>query len=202
MLLEMMIMASLLGQTGSTQEATKEAAKEPAKPAVELKVGDTAPVFTAMDDAGKEWKSTDHVGKGVLVLYFYPADMTGGCTKQACGFRDDASALKSEGAEVVGVSANSVAEHQMFKKEKSLNFTLLADPEGKVASAFGVPTSKGASYNATIDGKEQPFSVGIVISRWTFVIGKDGKIAAKETEVNAAEDSKTVLETVAKLEKK
>jgi peroxiredoxin Q/BCP len=174
---------------------------EPAKAAVDLKVGDTAPAFTALDDTGKEWKSSDHVGKGIVVVYFYPADMTGGCTKQACGYRDDLAALKEKGVEVVGVSANSVAEHQMFKKEKSLTFTLLADPDGKVASAFGVPTKDGASYKATIDGKEQPFSVGVVISRWTFVIGKDGKIASKNTEVNAAEDSKAILDTVAKLSK-
>jgi peroxiredoxin Q/BCP len=201
MLLETLIVASLLGQTGSTQEATKDAAKEPAKPAVDLKVGDPAPKFVALDDTGKEWKSEDHVGKGILVVYFYPADMTGGCTKEACGYRDDLTALKEKGVEVVGVSANSVAEHQMFKKEKSLNFALLADPDGKVATQFGVPTQDGGSYKATIDGKEQPFTVPIAISRWTFVVGKDGKIASKNTAVNAAEDSKAILATVAMLQK-
>ena len=57
-------------------------------------VGSPAPVFEALDDTGKPWKSADHVGKGVVVVYFYPADMTGGCTKQACGFRDDMQVLR------------------------------------------------------------------------------------------------------------
>ena len=68
-------------------------------------------------------KSTDHVGKGILVVYFYPADMTGGCTKaQTCGFRDDANALKEKVSKSSSVSSNSTAEHQMFIKEKGLNF--------------------------------------------------------------------------------
>jgi thioredoxin-dependent peroxiredoxin len=179
------------------------AANDPATPpAADLKVGDPAPKFAALDDAGKEWKSEDHVGKNIVVVYFYPADMTGGCTKQACGFRDDLSKLKEEGVEVVGVSGNTVEQHQTFKKVYELNFVLLADTEGKVATAFGVPTSKGTTYNATVDGKEVPFTIGVVAKRWTFVIGKDGKIASKDTEVNAVEDSKTTLDTVAKLQKK
>jgi len=195
-ILDLLLVATLVGGVASSDP------KEATAPAVDLKVGDAAPSFQALDDTGKEWKSADHVGKGILVVYFYPADMTGGCTKQACGYRDDLSALKEQGVEVVGISSNSVAEHQMFKKEKELNFTLLADPEGKVASVFGVPTSDGAEYKATISGKEEPFKVPIVIQRWTFVIDKDGKIAAKNTEVKAAEDSKAILDTVAKLQKK
>ena len=194
-ILDLFLIATLIG--GVSASDPKEAA-----PAVDLKVGDAVPAFQALDDTGKEWKSADHVGKGILVVYFYPADMTGGCTKQACGYRDDLSALKGQGVEVVGVSANSVAEHQMFKKEKELNFTLLADPEGKVAAAFGVPMSDGAAYKATIGGKEEAFNVPVAINRWTFVIDKDGKIAAKNTEVKAAEDSKAILDTVAKLQKK
>ena len=194
-ILDLFLVATLIG--GVSGSDPKEVA-----PAVDLKVGDSAPAFQALDDTGKEWKSADHVGKGILVVYFYPADMTGGCTKQACAYRDDLSALKGQGVEVVGVSANSVAEHQMFKKEKELNFTLLADPEGKVATAFGVPMSDGAAYTATIGGKEEAFNVPVAINRWTFVIDKDGKIAAKNTEVKAAEDSKAILDTVAKLQKK
>src|SRR5262245_35515516 len=75
---------------------------------VELKVGDPAPTFEATDDQGKPWKSSDHVGKKVLVIYFYPADLTGGCTKQACGFRDDMQKLTDKGVEVVGISGDSV----------------------------------------------------------------------------------------------
>src|SRR5262245_8142571 len=94
------------------------------KPA-ELKVGDPAPTFTSTDDEGKPWKSSDHVGKKVLVVYFYPADMTGGCTKQACGFRDDMAKLTDKGVEVVGVSGDSAKNHQVFKSVHKLNFALL-----------------------------------------------------------------------------
>src|SRR6516164_5108066 len=77
-------------------------------PKTELKVGDKAPAFDAKDDQGKDWKSSAHVGKNIIVVYFYPADMTGGCTKQACGFRDDLKSLVDKGVEVVGVSGDSV----------------------------------------------------------------------------------------------
>jgi len=193
-ILDLLLFAALLG--GAAASDPKEV------PDVDLKVGDKAPTFQAQDDTGKEWKSTDHVGKSILVVYFYPADMTGGCTKQACGFRDDASKLKEEGVEVVGISGDTVENHQVFKKAHELNFTLLADTEGKVADAFGVPRSEGGTYNATVDGKEVPLTRGVTIKRWTYVIDKDGKIAAKNTEVNAAEDSKAILDTVAKLQKK
>src|SRR5687767_9406212 len=83
------------------------------KPAA-VKVGDPAPKFESVDDQGKPWKSADHVGKKVLVVYFYPADMTGGCTKQACGFRDDFKKLADKGVEVVGVSGDSVENHKIF----------------------------------------------------------------------------------------
>src|SRR2546425_12460360 len=73
---------------------------------VDLKVGDKAPSFEATDDQGKPWKSADHVGKGFLVVYFYPADLTSGCTKQACSFRDDMGKLEGKGVHVVGVSGD------------------------------------------------------------------------------------------------
>src|SRR5260370_37938678 len=74
---------------------------------VELNVGDPAPTFESTDDEGKPWKSTEYVGKKVVVVYFYPADLTGGCTKQACGFRDNMKALTDKGVEVVGGSGDS-----------------------------------------------------------------------------------------------
>ena len=124
-----------------------------ANDAVDLKVGDAAPVFEVEDDKGETWKSKDHVGKKIVVVYFYPADMTGGCTKQACAFRDDFPKLEDEGIEVVGVSGDSAANHRLFKKAHDLNFALLADVEGKVADAFGVPvTREEKSVKATIDG--------------------------------------------------
>lgn len=173
-----------------------------AEDVVDLKVGDAAPVFEVEDDKGETWKSEDHVGKKLLVVYFYPADMTGGCTKQACGFRDDLSKLGDEGVEVVGVSGDSAHNHQLFKKAHNLNFTLLADTDGKVAEAFGVPVAKEEkSVKATIDGKEEVLTRRVTAKRWTFVVGLDGKIASKNTTVAAADDSKAIMEVVAKLKK-
>ncbi|HKW14008.1 MAG TPA: peroxiredoxin [Candidatus Krumholzibacteria bacterium] len=164
---------------------------------VDLKVGDKAPKFEAMDDAGKLWKSADHVGKKTLVVYFYPADFTGGCTKEACSYRDDMTALQEKGVEVVGVSGDAVHNHQLFKKAHDLNFTLLADTDGKIATAFGVTTQAGAdTVMATNGDQKEPIYRNMTIDRWTFVIGKDGKIMSKNTQVHAAEDSKAVLDMV------
>ncbi|HEV3449180.1 MAG TPA: peroxiredoxin [Gemmataceae bacterium] len=169
---------------------------------VDLKVGDQAPQFDATDDQGNAWKSTDHVGKKVLVVYFYPADLTGGCTKQACGFRDDAKELTEKGVEVVGISGDSVSNHQLFKKVHSLPFTLLADEEGTVAKKFGVPLKQGGVFNfKDADGQQHQLTRGVTASRWTFVIGKDGKILFKNTKVDAPKDSKAILALIEKQEK-
>jgi len=166
-----------------------------------VSVGDAAPVFEAKDDQGKTWKSTDVVGKKIVVVYFYPADMTGGCTKQACGFRDDMKKLEKKDVVVVGVSGDSVRNHQLFKKAENLNFTLLADEQGKVADAFGVPFRKGEkSIVREIDGKAETLTRGGTASRWTFVVDLDGKIAMKNTKVKAAEDSKAILQKVEELQ--
>ena len=118
---------------------------------VKLEVGAAAPEFTSKDDTGKDWKSTDHVGKKIVVVYFYPADLTAGCTKQACGFRDDMAKLQQDGVEVVGVSGDSVANHKIFKDEKKLNFTLLADEDHAVAERYGVWAEK-SMYGKTYWG--------------------------------------------------
>ena len=144
--------------------------------AADLQVGDPAPKFQATTDEGKIWKSEEHVGKKIIVVYFYPADFTGGCTKQACGFRDDMKKLQDQGVEVVGVSGDAVRNHQLFKKVHNLNFTLLADEDGSVAKAFGVPTKPGGQVKSTIDGKEEVLVRGVTAQRWTFVIGKDGAL--------------------------
>ncbi|MDB5391142.1 MAG: alkyl hydroperoxide reductase/Thiol specific antioxidant/Mal allergen [Planctomycetaceae bacterium] len=166
---------------------------------VDLKVGDEAPKFESLDDTGKEWKSTDHVGKKVVVVYFYPADFTGGCTKQACSYRDDMGKLKDLGVEVVGVSGDSVKNHELFKLDHKLNFTLLADEKGEVAKAFGVPvavevkTTNGKKGDGSAISLQRPATS----QRWTFVIGKDGKIALKNPKANATEDSKAVIKLLA-----
>lgn len=165
----------------------------------DLKVGDKSPVFTSTDDQGKEWKSSDHVGKKVVVVYFYPADLTGGCTKQACGFRDDAKKLADKGIEVIGVSGDSVKNHQLFKKVHKLNFTLLADEDGAVAKKFGVPLKAGATFKFKGEGGEVELKRGVTAARWTFVIDKEGKIVHKNTKVTAADDSKQILEAVEKI---
>jgi peroxiredoxin Q/BCP len=164
-----------------------------------VEVGSPAPVFQASDDQGKEWKSADHVGKKILVVYFYPADLTGGCTEQACAFRDDMGELSKEGVEVVGVSGDSPENHRIFKRAHNLNFTLLADEKGEVAKLFGVPTKDGGVFRTKVDDQEVALTTGVRAARWTFVIGPDGKVVYKNTQVKPAEDSKAVREVVRKL---
>lgn len=175
-----------------------------------VEVGDKAPEFHAKDDQGKTWDLADHVGKKILVIYFYPADLTGGCTKQACGFRDDMKKLARKGVQVVGVSGDSVKNHQFFKKYHHLNFTLLADEDGAIAKKYGVPLRQGASFtvkdadgNPVRDTAGAPVVLkrGVTATRWTFIIGKDGRVAYKDTKVNAAQDSKKMLDEVEKLQK-
>ena len=165
----------------------------------QVNVGDTATTFESTDDQGNPWKSTDHVGKKILVVYFYPADLTGGCTAQACGYRDDMNKLADKGVEVVGVSGDSVANHQKFKKAKELKFTLLADEDGAVAKKFGVPVGPGGDAKVKdADGNEIVLKQGVRAQRWTFVIGKDGKVIYKNPKVAAAKDSKQILEVIEK----
>jgi peroxiredoxin Q/BCP len=143
---------------------------------------------------GNPWLSREHVGKKRIVLYFYPADMTGGCTKQACSYRDAIEDLDQLGAEVVGISGDSVENHQAFKRLHQLNFTLLADPEGKIAESFGVPvTREPKKVVATVDGKELVLTRDVTTKRWTFVIDTDGKILYRNDSVVATEDSQNVL---------
>jgi peroxiredoxin Q/BCP len=166
---------------------------------VDLKVGDKAPEFSADDDTGKPWKSTDHAGKKFIVVYFYPADCTGGCTKQAQAYRDDMEKLAAKDVVVVGVSGDTVENHQFFKRKEKLNFPLLADVKGEVAAKFGVPATMGdKEVKAAIGGEEKILKRAVTTKRWTFVIGKDGNILYKNTEVKAPEDAKAVSDAIAK----
>jgi peroxiredoxin Q/BCP len=171
--------------------------------AADLKVGDTVPPFECKDDTGKIWKSSDHIGKQIVVVYFYPAATTGGCTKQACSYRDNMDKLKEKGVEVIGVSGDTPEGQAIFKKLDKLNFTLLADEKGEVAKIFGVPTKEGGGKVTAKDekgkvaeenGKPIEITRGVTEQRWTFVFGKDGKLLSKDTKVVAAEDAKKVLE--------
>jgi thioredoxin-dependent peroxiredoxin len=165
-----------------------------------LAVGDPAPSFEVKDDQGKTWKSADHFGEKIVVVYFYPADMTGGCTAQACAFRDNMGALADKDVKVVGVSGDSVESHQLFKKAHDLNFPLLADVDGKVADAFGVPKTVGEkTVKAVIDGVERELTRNVTTQRWTFIVGRDGKIAYKDDSVNARQDSQKVMAAIKQL---
>jgi peroxiredoxin Q/BCP len=130
-----------------------------------LEAGDKAPAFTLAADDGSKVKLSDFKGSPV-VLYFYPADDTPGCTREACAFRDRAAELKKLGAQVLGVSPDDVASHVKFRDKFKLNFPLLADPDHVVAEKFGAWREKN------MYGKK---SMGIV--RSTFLIGPDGVIA-------------------------
>jgi len=147
-----------------------------------LKPGDKAPNFSAKDQNGKIVSLADFAGKK-LILYFYPKDLTPGCTTQACNFRDNASLLKEKGFAVVGVSADDEKKHQKFIDKHDLNFTLLADTEKEIIKAYGVWGNKkfmGREY----DG----------IHRETFVIGETGKIEFVITKVKTKEATEQILE--------
>jgi arylsulfatase A-like enzyme/peroxiredoxin len=157
-------------------------------------VGSLAPEFTSRDDAGNPWISREHVGKKRIVLYFYPADMTGGCTKQACSYRDAIDDFDALDATIIGISGDSVENHRAFKRLHQLNFTLLSDPDGKIAESFGVPvTREPKKVVANVDGKELVLTRDVTTKRWTFVIDTDGKILYRNDAVVAPEDSQNVL---------
>lgn len=129
-----------------------------------LEKGDTAPAFTSKDQNGKEISLSDYEGKKVA-LYFYPKDMTPGCTNQACNLRDNFASLKKEGIVVLGVSPDDEARHQKFIDKHELPFPLIADTEKEVIKAYGIWGLKkfmGKEY----DG----------LHRTTFLINEEGKI--------------------------
>jgi thioredoxin-dependent peroxiredoxin len=97
-----------------------------------LSLGDDAPVFKAFADDGSTWDIQNYLGKKYIVVYFYPAAMTGGCTKQACSYRDHREDLLAAGVEVVGVSGDKVESLRLFKQAENLNFTLLSDEKGEI----------------------------------------------------------------------
>ena len=168
-------------------------------PRVMIEVGDAAPVFESTDDQGRPWKSTDYVGRGVVVVYFYPADMSQVCTQQARSFQQRLPEFKDAGVMVVGVSGDSVRNHQLFKQTNSLRFPLLADEQGKVAKAFGVPVRKGGRISRIISGQQRQLVRGVTAQRWTYIIGNDGNVLHKSTAVDAGADCASVLKIVRQL---
>ena len=161
----------------------------------ELKIGDQVPEFSGTDDTGANWKSSK-VKSDFLVVYFYPAAMTGGCTAQACAYRDDKATFDKMGAAIIGISGDEVKNLKYFKESSQLNFPLISDSDGAISKTFGVPIKEGGSITREIAGENYLLTRGITASRWTFVLDKDRKIIYKNAEVNAAEDSKNVLEVI------
>jgi peroxiredoxin Q/BCP len=146
-----------------------------------IEEGRPAPDFELEGDAGQTVRLSDFRGRPV-VLYFYPKDDTPGCTTEACEFRDAYDVFRERGAEVLGVSPDDVASHGKFKAKYELPFTLLADPEHKVAEDYGVWTERN-SY-----GKK---SMGI--KRSTFIIDPDGNVARAMMGIKPAGHASAVL---------
>lgn len=138
---------------------------------VVLDVGDEAPDFELQDGSGTTWKLRDLRGERV-VLYFYPADDTPGCTTQACDFRDSLTEFTSAGYRVFGVSPQGAASHERFTAKYGLNFPLLIDPDRRVARAYGAVKDEAS------DGIFK-------IKRSTFVIDADGRIKSAQYGVTA-----------------
>lgn len=147
-----------------------------------LEAGVKAPEFTLPDQDGKPHSLSDYLGQKVI-LYFYPKDMTSGCTKQACAFADLYPQFLEKGAAVIGVSRDSVASHKRFQEKHGLPFTLLSDPELQVIQAYDVWKEKKRG------GKT---SMGIV--RTTYLIDETGVIAKALGNVKAADNPAQMLE--------
>ena len=124
-----------------------------------MNIGDDAPDFTLKDGEGNDWKLSDHRDKTVVLL-FYPGDNTPVCTAQLCSVRDHWSEYQATGAEVVGISTDSVESHEGFAEKHQLPLRLLSDPDGKVSAEYGM--------KSWLPGRS---------ARGVVVIDKEGKIA-------------------------
>jgi peroxiredoxin Q/BCP len=150
---------------------------------MELKKGDIIPNFKAKDSNGNDFDSQNLVGKAPLVIYFYPKDNTPGCTAQACSFRDQYEDFKDLGAEVIGISSDSVDSHQKFSKQYKLPFILLSDHDKKIRKLFGVPSGM----------------FGMLPGRVTYVTDREGKIIMIFDSMMATKHIPKALEAVKKL---
>lgn len=138
-----------------------------------MRIGDEVPDFELPDQDGVPRRLTTLLADGPVVLFFYPAAMTPGCTKEACHFRDLAAEFAAAGVQRVGISRDSVAKQKKFADQYSFDYPLLADEAGEVAGIFGV--KRGLVGQA----------LGVGVKRWTFAIGVDRKVvAAIHSEVN------------------
>ncbi len=150
-----------------------------------VQVGELAPDFALADESGKLVQLSSFRGSKVI-LYFYPADFTPGCTAQACGFRDNIDEIREKNAVVIGISPDSTQSHQKFRTQYNLPFILLSDPQHGVAKKYGAWGTK-VSF-----GKK---SVGIIRSH--FVIDEQGKIVDAQVPVKAKDSPNLALHVLA-----
>lgn len=153
-----------------------------------ISAGSLAPDFTLPDQDGRDHSLSDYQGRPV-VLYFYPKDDTPGCTKEACGFRDDYSAYQEAGVTILGVSPDNSKSHTKFINKFDLPFTLLADTDRKVVKMYDVWGLK-KQFGREFEG----------VLRTTFLIGGDGEIVKVFEKVRPANHSAEILAALEKLE--
>lgn len=147
-----------------------------------MRAGDQAPEFSGLDQNGNLIDSKDYTGTGI-VLYFYPKDLTPACTAQACSLRDHLETIRQNGYAVIGVSADTVKQHQKFAAKYGLIFPLLADPDKTIIQAYDVWGDK------VVFGREM---TGII--RTTFIIGANKVIERVITDVTTGTHGQQVLE--------
>jgi peroxiredoxin Q/BCP len=149
-----------------------------------LAVGDKIPNFSAKDSNGNDFASSTVIGKKPIVFYFYPKDNTPGCTAQACSFRDQYEDFKDLGAEVIGISSDSVQSHEKFAKRYKLPFLLLSDDDKKLRKLFGVKTNL----------------FGLLPGRVTYVADKNGVIQLVFDSLVATSHIPKALKIIKKME--
>jgi len=148
-----------------------------------LKIGDIVPNFTAKDSHGEVFESKNVLGRKPLVIYFYPKDNTPGCTTEACSFRDQYEDFSALGAEVIGISADSVKSHQKFANKHKLPFILLSDQDKRLRHLFGV--------------KNNLF--GLLPGRVTYIIDRNGVVIYIFDSMNAEKHISKALEIIREL---
>lgn len=148
-----------------------------------LRVGDKIPNFKSKNTNGEDFDSANIVGKKPIVIYFYPKDNTSICTAQACSFRDQYEEFTDLGAEVIGISSDSIDSHKKFAKEHQLPFILLSDSDKKIRTLFGVPSS----------------FFGLLPGRVTYVIDKEGFITMIFNSMKGQKHIVKALESIKKI---
>jgi thioredoxin-dependent peroxiredoxin len=149
-----------------------------------IELGDVIPHFTAIDTNGEKFDTLEYIGKKPLVIYFYPKNNTPSCTAQACGFRDQYQDFTDLGAEVIGISSDSVDSHNAFAKQYKLPFILLSDTDKKIRKLFGVPSGL----------------LGVLPGRVTYIVDKQGKVVLVfDDSINATKHIAEALEAIKKI---